>query len=371
MSALQLTFINEPPAASHIRNPATEEHLEHLIVALEQAAGLAVRRVTGFLHEVLPSAGFILLAPSARPVTSLEALSPDSCMTVASRVVPVGISHVGIFDDLLERFSLPAAVDALSLAEWISSKEALLGAWGPHGLRTVGLALGATCLRRRRDPQPFESGRYCRLHGPLYHGLPHLLADYLRAVGGERPNDTVTVAHDPQRSNVATRDSSRGKATHVSNNWQIVIPDGITLSANLEDTSMIPWPFPDGDFHAVLSGPPGGPLSFLVWSPSADEQHAVDGLERSVRRVFKLPPGPLEMAHVSRVLLAGLERDALCLIEGQGMARTGWCIARIDRERVSAFVAFGCSAGREPISFESILSHPSLRLIANTLAVVP
>lgn len=166
-------------------------------------------------------------------------------------------------------------------------------------------------------------------------------------------------------------DFDKLRKAHMSNNdRQIVIRGGVTLTANLEGTGMIVSPLPSRDFHVVVTGPPGGPLSFLVWTPSADEHDAADGLERSVRRIFRLPPGPLEMASASRVALAGGERDALCLVEGVEITRTGWCIARIDHAGASAFVAFGCGVGSGSVSCELVLAHPDLRRIAETLEVM-
>lgn len=166
-------------------------------------------------------------------------------------------------------------------------------------------------------------------------------------------------------------DFDKLRKAHMSNNdRQIVIRGGVTLTANLEGTGMFLSPLPSSDFHVVVTGPPGGPLSFLVWTPSADEHDAADGLERSVRRIFRLPPGPLEMASASRIALAGEERDALCFVKGVEIARTGWCIARIDHAGASAFVAFGCSVRSEPVSCERVLAHPDLRRIAETLEVM-
>ena len=153
------------------------------------------------------------------------------------------------------------------------------------------------------------------------------------------------------------------------NNHEIVISSEVTLAVNLDGTAMFPSPFPSGGFDTVLTGPPGGPLSFLVWRP-APEERAVGGMEVSVRRLFRLPAGPLAMKNTARIILAGAERDALSFLELGGFASTGWCVVRIEEGPAVVFVAFGCSIGKTAVSCEAVLSHPSLSKIAASLRVV-
>ena len=152
-------------------------------------------------------------------------------------------------------------------------------------------------------------------------------------------------------------------------NHRIQISGDIALEVDLEGTGMFVAPFPQGGFAVVLSGPPGGPLSFLAWNPLPEER-GIAGIEASVRRMFKLPAAPLGMANGSRALLAGAERDALCFVENQGFMNVAWCIASIEVGADNAIVAFCCTAGRESCSCETVLNHPSLRRLADSLQVV-
>lgn len=150
---------------------------------------------------------------------------------------------------------------------------------------------------------------------------------------------------------------------------ELVIRGELTLAVNLAGTAMFAAPASATEFDLVLSGPPGGPLSFLAWRPLPEER-GVGGIEQSVRRVFRLPPGPLSEASTARIALAGAERDALCFIENDGFARTAWCLVSIEHEGAVELVAFGCGVGGGVATCSSVLEHPSLRLLAGSLRVL-
>jgi len=72
----------------------------------------------------------------------------------------------------LDAIPAAAAIDTVSLLEWDPNQAFAVG---PAGRRSVGEAVGASCVPL------FGGDRHCLLQSSLHAGLPHLLADYLRA----------------------------------------------------------------------------------------------------------------------------------------------------------------------------------------------
>lgn len=72
----------------------------------------------------------------------------------------------------LDAIPAAAAIDTVSLLEWEPSQAYAVG---PAGRRSVGEAIGASCVSL------FGGERNCLLQSSLHAGLPHLLANYLRA----------------------------------------------------------------------------------------------------------------------------------------------------------------------------------------------
>jgi len=150
------------------------EGYAHLVDEIGRFAGVSIPMVEGFLREVTPPEGIILLNGSADTLLVLDECAAEGRLDLARRLVPLGEGQIRIFEKLLEPLSLPAAVDWVTHGEWEHADPDKPGAYGPYGRRDIAQLVGATCLM-------YESERYCYLHSPTHHGLPHLLADYLTA----------------------------------------------------------------------------------------------------------------------------------------------------------------------------------------------
>jgi hypothetical protein len=170
MTTFQITFISEPrlPCDYPVAGP---EQYDPFLAAVERHLGSAVDRRYGFLRDVAPSTGIILLDGSAHPETVLKECAANGLGELALRTVPLGVSKTRIFENVLERLEVPAAVDGFSHASWNPDE---IGAYGPYGLRDIAPHIGACCAL-------YESPRYCYLQSDTHYGLPHLLVDYLRA----------------------------------------------------------------------------------------------------------------------------------------------------------------------------------------------
>ena len=110
---------------------------------------------------------------------ALDECSAEQRIELAGRLVPIETSRIRIFEELLEPLSLAAAIDSMSMMEWERGDPHQVGTRGLYGRRDVGQLVGAACLL-------FKSERYCYLQSPTHRGLPHLLADYLNALGEQR-----------------------------------------------------------------------------------------------------------------------------------------------------------------------------------------
>jgi hypothetical protein len=175
MIDLQISLVSEPARLPCDYPVAGPEQYNRFVAAVERHLGSAVERRYGFLRDVAPSTGFILLDGSAHPEIVLEECSAKGLGELASRLVPLGRSQTRIFENVLEKLEVPAAVDGLSFVEWEAADPDAIGAWGPYGRSDIAPLIGAKCVL-------YESPRYCYLQSASHYGLPHLLVDYLRAL---------------------------------------------------------------------------------------------------------------------------------------------------------------------------------------------
>lgn len=129
---------------------------------------------TCFLKDLHAEADFVLLSASIAPSLALAECALEHQMEWARQLVPLQVSRTGIFE-MLEKLSLPAAITSLAITEWEASQGSDPGASGLYGQREIGCVAGASCVSL------FASERYCYLESKAHQGLPHLLADYLRA----------------------------------------------------------------------------------------------------------------------------------------------------------------------------------------------
>jgi hypothetical protein len=176
MMSTPITLVCEMPAADSGRGWADPDYYRAFTDQLSEHVGHPVATVCGHLRDLLPLDGFILLSPLNHPVLSLAECPTAQQVDLASRLVAVNAGTTRIFEKILEKLSVAAAITEMSLLEWRTSDSGALGARGLHGRRDIGRQIGAHCL------EIFSSERYCYLQSATHHGLPHLLADYLRAL---------------------------------------------------------------------------------------------------------------------------------------------------------------------------------------------
>jgi hypothetical protein len=169
-----ITWVYEPDREPPTPMSAGPEYYARFIDEVGRFAGVSIPMVEGFLRDVAPSEGIILLNGSADVVLVLDECAAEGLADLTRRLVPISEGPIRIFEKLLEPLSLPAAVDWMTHGEWEHADPNKPGAYGPYGRRDIGQLVGARCLM-------YESERYCYLHSPTHHGLPHLLADYLTA----------------------------------------------------------------------------------------------------------------------------------------------------------------------------------------------
>ena len=125
-------------------------------------------------------AGIVLLVPAGDLQRSLAACGPELAKNLPSRLVLFDVSRQPLLETL-ERYRVAGAVDSLSLAQWLAQPSP--GAVGPYGLRQLAREVGATCV----PLAPYGSRHYCLYESDRHQGLPHLLADYLRATSASVP----------------------------------------------------------------------------------------------------------------------------------------------------------------------------------------
>jgi len=175
MIPMRITWVYEPPRLPPAPNQVTPQTYARFVDEVGRRAGVDIPLVEGFLRDVAPADGFILLKASAHPGVALDECDVRRQADIASRLIPIDVDRTRILETLLEALSIPAAIDLMSLDEWETKDPATIGAWGLHGRKDIGELVGASC-------KLYKSARYCYLHSPTHHGLPHLLADYLAAL---------------------------------------------------------------------------------------------------------------------------------------------------------------------------------------------
>lgn len=175
MTSLSITFVCHPYGPTPMSSgPA---RYTQFIDAIGHYTRQSVPFIQASLRDAAATAGFVLFA-GTDVKGALEECPLERRSELASRLVPINTSRPRIFERLLEPLSLAAAIDAMSLSEW-EMRPDRVGASEEFGLQDVGTRVGAS-------PLLLESARYCYLRSPTHHGLPHLLADYLKELDAQR-----------------------------------------------------------------------------------------------------------------------------------------------------------------------------------------
>lgn len=167
------------PAAAHCLNvaivgpvDAASEYVALFVVAVGRVPGVnVVCRRESLVEAATHAADFFLMAGSDCEVELLrcaESVRSD----VADRLVPMNASRPRIFQKLLERYSIPCAIDGMSIAEWAAEPAA--GVAGIFGRKDVAREIGAA-------QEFFASERYAYLKCSTCADLPAFLVAYLLA----------------------------------------------------------------------------------------------------------------------------------------------------------------------------------------------
>lgn len=173
----EVTFIEEPNLADAGHPVERYDDFANALRGHLAAANRDLRAIKGQLHDVVPRTGLVLLCSVDHFEVALSKCEESQRTEIASRLVPIGISGARKKNLVtIERLSLAAATDGLSLLEWSASRGQENGAWGLYGLRHIGETIGAECFMQ-------ETERYCFMNSPSHHSLPHLLAAYLVTLG--------------------------------------------------------------------------------------------------------------------------------------------------------------------------------------------
>jgi hypothetical protein len=90
---------------------------------------------------------------------------------------------------------------------------------------------------------------------------------------------------------------------------------------------------PDRNRYLSLSGPPGGPLSFLV-SPYSDDGSPT--LEQLFRKAFADQSAlePFLAGEPEKVEIAGAEREAQAFRTNRSLATSNWCVVKIPAAKI-------------------------------------
>jgi len=171
--------IGSPPAAQYLNlaivragNEATNDCVAAFVAAVGRVPGVnVVCRRESLVEAATHAADFFFMAGSDCEV---ELLGCAECVRsdVAARLVPMNASRPRIFQKLLERYSMPCAIDGMSIAEW--GAEPAAGVAGIFGRKDVAREIGAA--------QEFlSSERYAYLKCSMAADLPAFLVAYLLA----------------------------------------------------------------------------------------------------------------------------------------------------------------------------------------------
>jgi hypothetical protein len=194
MTSVPITFVYEVPSADSGQQWAGPEFYREFMEQLGRHAGQSVTTVYGKLRDSIPPTGFILLSSLNHPVVTLSECEVAQQTDLAARLIPVGVGNTRIFDRVLEKLSVAAAISELSFWEWNGTDCSIPGARGLHGRRDIGNLIGANCL------EIFSSERYCYLQSTKHYGLPHLLADYLTALARPKGRAPLIIDGDSVKS---------------------------------------------------------------------------------------------------------------------------------------------------------------------------
>jgi hypothetical protein len=145
---------------------------------------------------------------------------------------------------------------------------------------------------------------------------------------------------------------------------------GIGFRVDEEGTSLSVKKFPP-DRYLMASGPPGGPLSAMVW-PADGREGDVNVIEQAVRRHFVKPfHQPLVIGEPGEVMLGGTSRQALAFMTGVKLSKTAWCGVLVSGSGGSLLVTLGCMPGHvESMSCADVLAEPNLATFARTFTLL-
>lgn len=163
---MNVTFVEEPLRSGH--GDGTSRVLRLLDIAASRFE--SVIHVKATLRDACPATGFVLVSSELSPDALLGEFSPELRRSVARRLVAVGIgSRRRDALAMLDRLQMPAALDALMVAEIETPAR-------PTILGRVDIAqkIGAATW----VPQYMD---YCVIASEAHTDSLHLLADYLRA----------------------------------------------------------------------------------------------------------------------------------------------------------------------------------------------
>lgn len=145
---------------------------------------------------------------------------------------------------------------------------------------------------------------------------------------------------------------------------------GIGFRVDEEGTSLSLRKFPP-DRYLMASGPPGGPLSAMVW-PANGREGDVDAIEQAVRRHFVKPyHQPLVIGELGEVMLGGAARPALAFMTGVKLSRTAWCGVLVSGSGGSLLVTLGCMPGHaESMSCAEVIAESNFATFARTFTLL-
>jgi len=132
----------------------------------------AVQTVQSYSPDAVQD-GYLFWVTSGDPERLLGGLHPSVAKDLAARTVLLDVSWQKALAQL-ERYRFAAAVDSLRLGEWLARPPSTAG---PFGLSRLASVIGASCATL----PSLRSRHYCLLEGERHQGMPHVLADYLRA----------------------------------------------------------------------------------------------------------------------------------------------------------------------------------------------
>jgi ADP-ribosylglycohydrolase len=134
----------------------------------------------------------------------------------------------------------------------------------------------------------------------------------------------------------------------------------IGFSIDPSGAGMVVSTFPRPEMYLHASGPPGGPLAFVVWAATAG---GAEALARAVQARFGGPA--LVVGDASTIELAGASRPALSFVTGSGISQTAWCGALVETSSGAMLVAFGAGSVK-PLTCAQVAAHPALSMLVRS-----